>query len=709
MGIVAARSVGVLGLAAAGLLLLSAFRAEPEAGAVDGARIAAAASGADAGDWLTTGRTYADQRFSPLTQINDRTVAGLGLAWHHQFDTDRGQEATPVEVDGVLYTTTSWSKVYAFDARDGRLLWSYDPKVDRRRGFLACCDVVNRGVAVWKGKVYAAALDGRLTALDARTGKPLWSVVTVDQAKSYTVTGAPRLVHGKVLIGNGGSEYGVRGYLSAYDADTGKRVWRFYTTPNHLGKADGAASDAPLAAKAAMTWGGKIPASGGGGTVWDSISYDPQLNLLYFGTGNGSPWNAIHRSDGKSDNLFLSSIVAVNPDTGRYVWHYQTTPDDTWDFDATQQLMLADLTIDGRPRKVVMQANKNGFFYVLDRATGQLISATAYVPTSWASGVDPKTGRPIEAPGARYKQAMAVIAPSPTGAHNWHPMAFDPAQGLVFIPAMETGFPFGDDPDFKYRAGATNLALNMLLASLPDDKAQRAAMRASLKGELLAWDPVKKQARWSAPHEYYWNGGVLATAGNLVFQGDAEGQLRAYDSRTGKALWRYDVGEGVVAAASTYAVGGQQYVALMVGYGGSGPLFQHWALPDRPRLPGRLMVFKLGGTDADPPFPKPPPRTLDLANVRSDGDPAAGNLLFNQNCLVCHSSNASGRYLPDLQTSPMIASPEAFRTVVLGGALGADGMVSFARFLTPAQAESIRAYIIQESRRSQGQVAMAVP
>jgi mono/diheme cytochrome c family protein len=323
---------------------------------------------------------------------------------------------------------------------------------------------------------------------------------------------------------------------------------------------------------------------------------------------------------------------------------------------------------------------------------------------SWATGVDPKTGRPIEVPGARYKDKEAVITPSPSGGHNWQPMAYDPRQGLVFIPAMETGFAFADDPKFKYREGGTNLALNMLMLVLPDEKAQKAAIKASLKGELLAWDPVKQEARWSTPHEYYWNGGVLATAGNLVFQGDAEGGFAAYDSRTGKPVWRYDASEGVVAGASTYAIDGQQYIALMVGYGGTGPLFQHWALPDRPRLPGRLLVFKLGGTDVLAPFPKPPPRTLDLTNVSAHGDPGDGRLLFHQNCAICHSSNASGRYLPDLQTSPLITTDAAFSTVVLGGALAKDGMVSFAKFLTPAQVESIRAYIIEESRKNQAAI-----
>ncbi len=694
------RVLAGVGLAAA-CAMLAAFQSGDVtgAGAMDGARLVKA--GSETQNWLLTGRTYADQRFSPLTQVNASSVSQLGLAWHYDFDTDRGQEATPVEIDGVLYTTTAWSDVFAFDARSGKLLWSFDPKVDRQRGFSACCDVVNRGVAVWKGKVYVGALDGRLIALDAKTGAVVWSKATVDQSKPYTITGAPRVIKGRVLIGNGGSEYGVRGYISAYDAETGDLAWRFYTTPNPTGKPDGAASDAVLEKTARSTWGGGIPASGGGGTVWDSISYDPELNLVYFGAGNGSPWSAVNRSDGKSDNLFLSSIVAVNADTGQYVWHYQPTPDDSWDYDATQHLMLADLPIDGAQRKVLMQASKNGFFYVIDRATGKVISAKNYVPTTWATGVDLATGRPIENPDARYRDKPALVTPAPYGGHNWQPMAFDPDAGLVYIPAMEAAQPFGSDQHYKYRAGAWNLGLDMALWALPDDKAQLAAVKATLKGELIAWDPVKQEARWSVQHPHFWNAGVLATAGGLVFQGDAEGGFAAYDSRTGKELWRYDVGNGVIAAASTYAIDGQQYVAVMAGYGGAAPLAAHWALPDRPRLPGRLLVFKIGGTDTAPAYPKPVVQTVDLTGVTTPGDPAAGAALFGQNCLVCHSGNALGRYLPNLRNSRMITSEEAFKTVVLGGALKADGMVSFSRFLSPTNVEDIRAYLVKEAREDQ--------
>ncbi|MGA0601038.1 PQQ-dependent dehydrogenase, methanol/ethanol family [Caulobacter sp. KR2-114] len=678
-------------------LLLGACHAGPKG--VDATRLNGA--DADAGEWMTTGRTYSEQRFSPLTKVNADSVGQLGLAWHHEFDTDRGQEATPLMADGVLYTTTAWSKVFAFDAKSGQLLWSYDPKVDGQRGFSACCDVVNRGVAVWGGKVFVGALDGRLIALDAKTGKVDWSVVTVDQSKPYTITGAPRVIKGKVLIGNGGAEYGVRGYLSAYDAATGKLDWRFYMTPNPDGKPDGAASDDVLAAKAQKTWGdGVWKHSGGGGTPWDSMAYDPDLNLLYVGTGNGSPWNAVKRSGGKGDDLFLSSIVALNPDTGAYVWHYQTTPGESWDYTATQHIILADLTIDGKPRKVLMQAPKNGFFYVLDRQTGQLISAKNYITINWAKGVDMKTGRPIEDPAARFVDKPDVVLPAPYGGHNWQPMAYDPKEGLVYIPAMEVPFGYGNDSKFAYHDGAWNVGIDFGLTDLPP-AAQQAATKAMLKGMLIAWDPVKQQARWTVQHPYFWNAGVLATAGGLVFQGAAEGKFSAYAAKDGKLLWSYDAGNGVVAAPMTYEIDGEQYVAVMVGYGGAAPLAASWTLPDRPRLPGRLLVFKIGGKDTVPAYPKPAVVKVDLTGAASSGNAEEGRGLFLSNCSVCHGPGASGTYLPNLRNSPMIVTADNFKSVVLDGARRQNGMVSFAKYLTPAQVESIRAYLLQQARAYQ--------
>jgi len=673
-------------------------------GDVDGARIAAAAGN---GEWLSYGRTYDEQRFSPLDKINASNVGQLGLAWMYEFDTDRGQEATPVVVDGVLYTTTAWSKVYAFDAKTGALKWSFDPKVEGKKGFDACCDVVNRGVAVWKGKVYVGALDGRLIALDAATGKPVWSVQTTDTSRPYTITGAPRVIKDKVLIGNGGGEYGVRGYLSAYDAADGKLVWRFYTTPNPNGQPDGAASDKVMAEKGAATWFGEgWKATGGGGTVWDAMAYDPQLDILYAGVGNGSPWNHVKRSDGKGDNLFLSSILALKPDTGEYVWHYQTTPGESWDYTATQHIILADMNVGGQPRKVLMQAPKNGFFYVLDRTNGQLISAKPYVPITWASGVDPKTGRPIENPGVRYENAPSLQVPAPFGAHNWHPMAFNPKEGLVYIPAQVVPFAYTPDKGYAYRPGAWNVGTDFLANALPSDKAQIAAIKAMVKGELIAWDPVAQKARFTIQHPYFWNAGVLTTAGGLIFQGGAQGELAAYGAADGKKLWSYKTDNGVIAAPMTYEIDGEQYVAQMVGYGGAGALSAPIMLPDRPRLPGRLMVFKLGGTATAPAYQRPAPFEVDLTGVSSTGDVQRGFALFHQNCQVCHGPNASGAYLPDLRRSQMLLSADSWKSVLIDGALAERGMASFSRFIDAKGAEDLRAYVLSEAK---GAAAPAVP
>ncbi len=668
-------------------------------GDVDAKRLTAASAN---GDWMSVGRTYDEQRHSPLTRIDTKNVGTLGLAWYHEFDTDRGQEATPVVVDGVMYTTTAWSKVYAFDAKTGEQKWAFDPKIDGAKAFDACCDVVNRGVAVWKGRVYFGTLDGRLIALDAASGQPVWSVQTTDNSQPYTITGAPRIIKDKVLIGNGGAEYGVRGYLSAYDADTGKMAWRFFTTPNPDGKPDGAASDKVMAEKASATWfGDGWKKTGGGGTVWDSMAYDPALDILYVGVGNGSPWNHLKRSDGKGDNIFLSSILALKPDTGAYVWHYQTTPAETWDYTATQHIILADITVAGAPRKVLMQAPKNGFFYVLDRVTGELLSAKPYVQISWATGVDPKTGRPIETPGARYEKAPSLQFPGPLGGHNWHPMSFSPQTSLVYIPAQVLPFAYVNDPNYKHRQGAWNLGGDLLANALPGDKAQRAGLKAMFKGQLVAWDPVAQKARWTVEHPYFWNAGVMSTAGGLVFQGNGLGDFVAYDAAKGTRLWSYKTENGVVAAPSTYEIDGEQYVALMVGYGGGAPVSASVVLRERPRLPGRLMVFKLGGKAVAKPYDIPVVPDLELTGVNSTGDAKAGFALFHNNCQVCHGPSASGAYLPDLKKSQMLLAAESWKSVVIDGALKDRGMAGFARFLTPKDAEDIRAYVLTEARNAQ--------
>ena len=680
-----------------GVALLALGAAAP---AGPDARRMAAADGD--GEWLSYGKGYAEQRFSPLTQVNADNVGRLGLAWWAQFDTDRGQEATPLMVDGALYTSTAWSKVFAFDARTGRKLWSYDPKVNGAKGFDACCDVANRGVAAWGGKVFVGALDGRLIALDAKTGGVAWSVQTTDPSKPYTITGAPRVIKGKVVIGNGGAEYGVRGYVTAYDADSGRQAWRFYLTPNPTGAPDGAASDAVLKAKAQATWSdGYWKRSGGGGTAWDAFAYDPKLDLLYVGTGNGSPWNHRLRSGGKGDNLFLSSILALRPDTGEYVWHYQTTPGESWDYTATQQLMLADLKLGGRRRHVLMQAPKNGFFYVLDAATGELLSAKPFEPQTWATAVDPRTGRPIETPGAREQNDPGPASPTPLGAHNWQPMAMSPQTGLVYIPAQTASSVYAAGASFTYRDGHWNTGYGRSLRAVGTQVATPAQVP---RGELLAWDPVAQAPRWRVPRPSFWNGGVLATGGGLVFQGGAEGRLEAYAAADGRKLWSYDAQNGILAAPMAYMLDGEQYVAVMAGAGGAGALSSPAAIP---RRPGRLLVFKLGATAQAAAYPPPPPPAADLTRVSAPGDATHGGELYAANCQVCHGAAVSGTFLPDLRHSAVALDASAWKAVIIDGAYSAKGMAGFSRFLSPAEAEDVRAYVVAAAKAPPSPPAVA--
>ena len=663
---------------------------------IDAKRLVNAAS--EPGNWMTHGGTYAEQRYANLEQINAGNVGKLGLAWAHDLDTNRGQEATPLVVDGVMYTTTAWSKVVALDAATGAVKWQYDPEVSKDRGHAACCDVVNRGVAAWGGMIFVGALDGRLIALDAATGKVKWSVVTFDQKQPYTITGAPRVVKGKVLIGNGGAELGVRGYITAYDAATGKKTWRFYTIPGDPAKGpDHEVSDDVLKAKAGDTWSGKFWAAGGGGTVWDAIVYDAELDHLYIGVGNGSPWNHQIRSEGKGDNLFLSSVVALDPDTGKYLWHYQGTPGESWDFTQTQPIMLATLNIDGKPRKVLMQAPKNGFFYVIDRETGKLISAKGFVPQTWTTGVDPATGRPIEVPGQRFpKDAMALVSPSALGAHNWHPMAFSPKTGLVYLPAQEVPFAYKTDPNYNHKQGAWNIAIIAALNAPPNSAAATRATRAVLKGELLAWDPVKQKEVWRVQYDGPWNGGALATAGNLVFQGNAKGGFQAFDATTGQTVWKFEAQTGVMAGPISYTVNGTQYVAVMAGYGGAYPLSTGYPDgPERIQPNGRVLVFKLGGTARLPAYDapalapaNPPTGNFTPAQIASGGD------IYEGNCGICHGAGArSSGLVPDLRRSGALSDRDTWAAVVHGGILKDQGMVSFAKWFSKDDIEAVRGYV----------------
>lgn len=651
------------------------------------------------GEWLSTGRTYDEQRYSPLDRINTGNVGQLGLAWYADLDTARGQEATPLMIDGALYVSTAWSMVKAYDAATGKPLWSFDPQVPRETVVKACCDAVNRGVAAWGDKLFVGTLDGRLIALDRKTGKQIWSVVTVDQSKDYTITGAPRVIKGKVIIGNGGAEFGVRGYVTAYDADTGKQAWRFYTVP---GDPRDAGQPAYLKA-AAATWKGEWWKLGGGGTVWDSMAYDPDLDLLYIGTGNGSPWNQKYRSEGEGDNLYLSSVVAIRPETGEYVWHYQETPGESWDYTATQHIILADLDIGGARRKVLMHAPKNGFFYVVDRTNGKLISAKNYAPVNWASGIDLKTGRPIENPDARfYRTGKTWLAtPGPSGAHSWQPMAFDPKARLVYIPTNIAAFPYVPDDNWQAKKLGFNVGVDFAKAAMPADPAARAAAVKATTGALIAWDPVTQTEKWRVSYKGPWNGGLLATGGDLVFQGSAAGQFAAYSATDGKQLWSMPTQTGVIAAPITYTVKGEQYVAVMAGWGGV------WALATGvlsgisgpTRNISRVLVFKIGGKATLPPPPPLSQTPLDPpASTASADTIAQGGERYGRFCGVCHGDAAvAGGVVPDLRHSAVLESADAWQKVVHDGALKDQGMVAWSSVMSPAEIETVRQYVIKRA------------
>lgn len=658
----------VFSLVGYGMLKVIAFgdQANPAGrGQIDTKRLLAADK--HPGEWLTSGRDFGKGHYSPLAQINKQNVDRLGFAWDYDTHTNRGLEATPIVVDGVMYTSGSTGKAYALDAKTGKEIWSFDPHADLRVNREACCDEVNRGVAVWKGRVYVASFDGRLFALDAASGSVVWQAYTIiDHSKGYTSTGAPEVAGKVVVIGNGGSEYDARGYISAYALDTGKLAWRFFTVPGDPSKP----YENPELEAAAKTWDPKSNWNmGGGGTVWGSMVYDPELNLLYFGTGNGTFYDRSRRSPSGGDNLYIASVIAVNPDTGRMAWYYQEVPGDQWDFDVVQPIILADLRIDGKTRKVLMHASKPGFFYILDRKTGKLLSADKYVPVTWASHVDVKTGRPVEAPNARdfrySTDGKSLISPSPMGGHNWNPMSYDPKTGLVYIPEIENG-------QTSIFSGRTF---------------------------LRAWDPIRSKTVWEAPSADWWDhAGVLATAGGLVFQGTGTGQFCAYDADTGKKLKSIEIGTTVIAAPMSYTVDGVQYVAVMAAWGGGGWNFPHPESAAYQRgNEGRIIAFKLGGGPVPipallppiQPIPQPPPLTASAETIKQ------GQALFAARCASCHA-NAPHTLTPDLRRM----SPEthnAFQQIVLGGVLKNAGMPPWDGILSPADVDAIHAYLISIS------------
>lgn len=688
---------------ASGLLVLTALAGcqgasepPPPPAWIDVDRLQAADQ--EPGSWLTLGRDFGETHYSPLDLIDAGNVEQLGLAWEYDASprrgtTPHGLEATPIVVDGVLYTSGPWGVVHALDARTGEEVWRFDPDVDGSYARRACCDVVNRGVAVWKGRVYVATLDGYLVSLDASTGEVEWTADTfIDRSRFYTITAAPRIARDKVIIGNSGGEFGVRGYISAYDVASGEFAWRFFTVPGDPKKG----FEHPEMEMASRTWDPNSHwESGGGGTVWGDMVYDPDLDLLYVGTGNSSPYPIWIRSPQGGDNLFLASILALNPQTGRLVWHYQTVPGEIWDYTATQHMILADLELDGATRQVLMQAPKNGFFYVLDRRTGELLSAENFVPVNWASHIDLETGRPVFKEEAYYKDEPKAVTPGMWGAHNWPPMSYSLQTGLVYIPVNDGHMRYSSQPDYEYRPGEANMGAGgapVLRDGRPDTHKR-----------LVAWDPVTQREAWRTPDRPgLQDGGVLSTGGNLVFQGTASGHFIAYQADTGKMRKTIDVGTGIMAGAMTYALDGEQFIAVMAGLGGAptGRFSDPDAAALRYQNGGRILAFKLGGgpvplppSRAVPETPEPP--SIEVSPATLDH----GAALYGRHCGRCHGGFGPDHRsnFPDLAAMTQF-SYGVFDEIVLGEVLTDRGMASFADVLDEEDSHAIKAFLASRQK-----------
>jgi len=678
-------------------LLVSGCTDEVPAGWIDKDRL----MDSDAKDWLSLGGNYKQQHYSPLKQINVTSANDLGFAWEYDARStvgrmSRGLEATPYVVDGIMYTSGAWGFVYAVDAKTGEEVWRYAPKVNASYGRRACCDVVNRGVAVWKGKVYVATLDGFMVCLDANDGKELWREDTfIDRTKSYTITGPPQVAGSIVMIGNSGGEYGVRGYVTAYDLNTGDQKWRFFIVPGDP-KNGYEHEELEMAAK---TWDPNSNwEAGGGGTSWGQSAYDPEPNLLYVGTGNSSPYPIWFRSPSGGDNLFLASILAINPDTGKLIWHYQTTPGEIWDFTATMNIILADLDIQGEKRKVLMQAPKNGFFYVLDRKTGELLSAEKYSRVNWASHIDLKTGKPVLTGQAWYKDEPKLVIPGEAGAHNWEPMSFNPESKLVYIPEITMPMTYTSKKSYSWKADHADTGLEYGVTSYNDvaDQVQEAE-DTIVSFSLKAWDPVAQKQVWQVK-DAYPDGGVLSTP-DLVFQGSSTGYLRVYQAATGQLLKEIFVGTGIRAAPMTYMVDGEQFVAVMAGFGGA-PMggYDQSAVMHEYQNYGRILAFKLGGVNTpNPPkviktkVPEPPSLSANEDVI------AKGRALYFDYCYMCHGGFGDQHMSlhPDLVMMTS-GTHQIFNAILLKGTYSSWGMASFDDALSEEEVDAIHQYLIKQ-------------
>jgi quinohemoprotein ethanol dehydrogenase len=654
---------------------------------------------ADPTNWLTLGGNYQMQHYSPLDKIDSNNINTLGLAWEYDASSRRGRvqrglEASPIVVDGTMYTSGAWGVVYALNAKTGKEIWRYDPEIDGNYARRACCDVVNRGVQVWKGKVYVGVLDGYLVCLDAMTGKVDWRVDTfTDRTRAYTITGPPQVAGNVVVIGNSGGEFGVRGYITAYDLQTGKQAWRFFVVPGDPKNG----YEHPEMETAAKTWDPKSNWEAGlGGTSWGESTYDPELNLLYIGTGNSSPYPVWHRSPSGGDNLYLASILAIDPDNGKLKWHYQTTPGEIWDYTCSSTMTLADLSINGTARKVLMTAPKNGFYYVIDRVTGELLSAKNFVPVNWASSIDMKTGRPVLTGDAWYKDEAKVVYPGPPGGHSWQPMSFNPKTNIAYIPAMHLPFRYEAKKEFGYdRDDNTGITMRPILDSLPGVGKPDAW--------LLAWDVVQQKEVWRVKSKFVdFGGGVLSTGSGLVFEGTTDGFFHVFDAATGKVLKSIETGTGIMAAPVTYEIDGDQYVAVMAGFGGAGlPFYSEGAAMETYQNNGRILAFKLNGTSTSLP-PK-------LAIIPAAATPdkklnkefvAKGEMLYGRYCGGCHAGfreeHRSG--YPDL-SKMSLTTHEQFDKIVLEGAYSTYGMANFSDVLNEEDVNAVHEFLISMHRK----------
>lgn len=673
-------------------------------------------------DWVSLGGNYEQQHYSNLDQINSGNVKDLGFAWEYDARSTigripRGLEATPFVVDGIMYTSGAWGFVYAINAKTGEEIWKYNPKVDASYNRRTCCDVVNRGVAVWKGKVYVGTLDGYMVCLNAKDGKELWRMDTfTDRTLAYTITGPPQVAGDIVIIGNSGAEFGVRGYITAYDLDSGEQKWRFFIVPGDPKKG----FEHKELEMASKTWDPNSNwEAGGGGTVWGQSAYDPKLNLLYVGTGNSSPYPIWFRSPSGGDNLFLSSILAINPDNGKLIWHYQTTPGEIWDYTSTQNIILADLEIQGEKRKVLMQAPKNGFFYILDRATGELLSAEKYTKVNWASHVDLKTGKPVKTGQGWYKDEPKLVNPSLPGGHSWNPMSYSPKTGLVYIPEIIYPWIYMVDESFEFKKLKWGTGILYDGTGPPYSEENRKYLLGQTDtvemNKLKAWDPIKQQVAWEIVQPVArGNGGVLSTAGNLVFQGINTGYLKIYEAATGELLKEIEVGTGIMAAPMSYEIDGEQYVAVMAGYGGNelivGPVDKRAAIHKYQNY-GRILAFKLGGGDTPLPpkvvtskIPEPIELEMDMQMAEK------GESLFFTYCIGCHLAGESTEYYSQYPNLAKLnpATHAIFKDIVLKGVFATNGMASFADVLDENDVDAIQQYLVKqqtglyENQESQG-------